>query len=52
MALAVVDDALLRAELGYAGATGLLCVALLAVYRAGTPATAAPSLTDPPALVQ
>jgi O-antigen/teichoic acid export membrane protein len=52
MAAAVVDDALLRAELGYAGATALLCVALLAIYRAGTPATAPPPLTDPPALVE
>ncbi len=52
MALALVDDALVRAEIGYAGATGLLCVALLAIYRSGTPATAAPPLDDPPPLME
>ncbi len=52
MAAAVVDDALVRAETGYAVATGLLCAALTAVYRAGTPAVAAPPLADPPPLVE
>lgn len=50
MAAGLVDDALVRAELGYAGATALLSVALLAIYRAGTPAVATPALPDPPSL--
>jgi hypothetical protein len=33
--LPVVDDQLLRVELGYAMATGLLSILLLAVYRTG-----------------
>ncbi len=52
MAVAVIDDALLRAEVGYVGATALLSVALLAIYRAGTPTRAAPPLPDPPPLVE
>lgn len=48
MAAGLVDDALVRAEVGYAAATGLLCVALVAIYRAGTPAVAPPPLPDPP----
>ncbi|MCW2997537.1 MAG: hypothetical protein JWN65_1086 [Solirubrobacterales bacterium] len=52
MAAGPVDDALLRAELGYAGATALLCAALVAIYRAGTPAVAAPPLPDPPPLME
>jgi hypothetical protein len=30
----VVDDELVRAEVGYAGAAALLCALLLALYRA------------------
>ncbi|MCW3013539.1 MAG: hypothetical protein JWO02_631 [Solirubrobacterales bacterium] len=52
MAIAVVDDALVRAEVGYAGATGLLCAALAAIYRAGTPAVTTPPLPDPPPLLE
>jgi O-antigen/teichoic acid export membrane protein len=33
----VVGDQLLRAEIGYAGATGLLALALALLYRQGTP---------------
>jgi O-antigen/teichoic acid export membrane protein len=51
MAVAVVDDALVRAEVGYAGATALLCAALTATYRSGRPAVAAAPLPDPPPLV-
>ncbi|MCW3039692.1 MAG: hypothetical protein JWM31_1597 [Solirubrobacterales bacterium] len=51
MAAALVDDALVRAEVGYAGATGLLSLALLGIYRAGAPAVVAPPLADPPPLV-
>jgi O-antigen/teichoic acid export membrane protein len=51
MAAGLIDDALVRAEVGYAGATALLSVALLAIYRAGTPAVAAPPLPDPPPLL-
>jgi O-antigen/teichoic acid export membrane protein len=52
MAIGLVDDALLRAEIGYAGATALLCLALAAIYRTRTPAAAAPPLADPPPLLQ
>ena len=52
MGLALVDDALLRAQLGYAGATALLCAALVVVYRAGGPAASAPVLPDPPPLME
>ena len=31
----VVDDVLLRAEVGYAGASALLCLLLFALYRRG-----------------
>jgi hypothetical protein len=33
----LVDDQLLRAELGYAGATAVLCALLAIVYRRGSP---------------
>jgi hypothetical protein len=36
-----VRDQVLRAELGYAGATGLLALALAALYRRGTAARTA-----------
>jgi O-antigen/teichoic acid export membrane protein len=39
MAAPLVDDALLRAQVGYCGAAGLLCVLLAAVYRAGASAS-------------
>ncbi len=52
MSVALVDDALLRAQLGYAGATALLCVALTVVYRVGTPAASATVLADPPPLME
>jgi hypothetical protein len=35
----VVDDQLLRAEVGYAGATALLVLALAMLYRQGAPST-------------
>lgn len=35
MILPIVDDELLRAETGYAGAAGLLCALLYGLYRAG-----------------
>jgi hypothetical protein len=35
----LVDDELLRAEVGYCGAAALLCGLLAAVYRAGAGAT-------------
>ena len=31
----IVDDELVRAEVGYCGAAALLCALLAAVYRAG-----------------
>jgi hypothetical protein len=34
MLLPLVDDELVRAEVGYAGAAALLCALLLALYRA------------------
>ena len=40
MAAPLVDDALLRAQVGYCGAAALLCVLLAAVYRAGASASA------------
>jgi len=43
MVVPVVDDELVRAETGYLGAAGLLCVLLLAVYRRTAPAPAAHS---------
>lgn len=52
MAAGIVDDALVRAEVGYAGATALLSLALLTIYRAGTPALAPPPLADPPPLLE
>ena len=33
VALPVVNDVLLRAEVGYAGASALLCLLLFALYR-------------------
>jgi hypothetical protein len=39
MLLPVVDDRLVRAEVGYLGATALLCTQLLALYRARTGGT-------------
>jgi hypothetical protein len=33
MLSSVIDDELLRAEAGYAGAAGLLCALLYGVYR-------------------
>lgn len=38
MVLPLVDDVLLRAQVGYAAAAALLCVALALLYRSGTPA--------------
>lgn len=36
MVLPIVDDELWRAEIGYAGAAGILCTLLYALYRRGT----------------
>jgi len=36
MLVPVVDDQLARAEVGYAGAAGVLCLSLYALYRRGT----------------
>jgi O-antigen/teichoic acid export membrane protein len=44
----LVDDQLLRAELGYAGAAGLLCAMLAALYARGA-APAAPAAPGAPA---
>ena len=41
MLLPAVSDQLLRAEVGYAGATGLLALGLALLYRRGTPRLAA-----------
>ncbi|HMJ37217.1 MAG TPA: hypothetical protein VK501_25155 [Baekduia sp.] len=41
MLLPVVDDELTRAEVGYAGAAGLLCVLLYVLYRRPAPSAAA-----------
>jgi O-antigen/teichoic acid export membrane protein len=43
MLVGLVDDELLRTELGYAGAAGLLCGLLWALYRRPVPAAAAPA---------
>jgi hypothetical protein len=40
MLLSPVGEQLLRAEIGYAGATALLALLLTALYRRGTGATA------------
>ncbi|MEA2177444.1 MAG: hypothetical protein QOG77_741, partial [Solirubrobacteraceae bacterium] len=45
MFLPVIDDELLRAEVGYLGAAGLLCAALAALYRRAAGAIAAPEAT-------
>jgi O-antigen/teichoic acid export membrane protein len=47
MFLPVIDDELLRAEVGYLGAAGLLCAALAALYRRAAGAIAAPEATRP-----
>jgi O-antigen/teichoic acid export membrane protein len=39
MLLPIVDDELVRAEVGYAGGAGLLCALLYGVYRRGVPGT-------------
>jgi hypothetical protein len=46
MLLPVVDDELVRAEVGYLGAATLLCALLVMVYRSrgAPPAEAAPDL--------
>jgi O-antigen/teichoic acid export membrane protein len=45
MLLPVVDDELVRAEVGYLGAASLLCALLAAVYKSGAPpAVAAPGV--------
>ena len=41
MLLGVVADQVLRTELGYAGAAGLLALALTALYRRGSPTASA-----------
>lgn len=41
MLLGVVSDQVLRTELGYAGAAGLLALALTALYRRGSPTASA-----------
>ncbi|WP_354701879.1 hypothetical protein DSM112329_02218 [Paraconexibacter sp. AEG42_29] len=51
MAVGVIDEALLRAEVGYAGSCALLCAALVWVYRAGQPAARVAPLPDPPPLM-
>jgi hypothetical protein len=38
----LVDDQLLRAELGYCGATALLCALLATVYRRGSGSVSCP----------
>ena len=43
MAIGIVDDALVRAEVGYAGATALLCTLLWTIYRSASPAVARPA---------
>ncbi len=43
MVLPAVSEQLLRAEIGYAGATALLALALALLYRQGTSAQAAPT---------
>jgi O-antigen/teichoic acid export membrane protein len=43
MLLPVVDDELVRTEVGYAGAAALLCVLLLGIYRRGASSTASPT---------
>jgi len=42
MIVPIVDDELVRAEVGYAGAAGLLCLMLYGLYRASAPAAASP----------
>ncbi|HEU4976894.1 MAG TPA: hypothetical protein VFT50_17525 [Baekduia sp.] len=42
MLLPLVGDELVRAEVGYAGAAGLLCLLLVALYRHGAPASQHP----------
>ena len=44
MVLPIVGDQLLRVELGYFGAAGLLALALWALYRAGAPAPIAAAI--------
>ena len=41
-----VSDQLLRAEIGYAGATALLALILTVLYRRGTPPDSAGALTE------
>jgi O-antigen/teichoic acid export membrane protein len=41
-----VSDQLLRAEIGYAGATALLALTLMVLYRRGTPPASAGALTE------
>jgi hypothetical protein len=43
MVLPAVSEQLLRAEIGYAGATALLALALALLYRRGASAQAAPT---------
>jgi O-antigen/teichoic acid export membrane protein len=43
MLLPVVDDELVRTEVGYAGAAALLCLLLLGIYRRGASSTASPT---------